>query len=171
LCEPDVPVRTPHVRVGAAITHEREGGQGLITERELDKGFGLEVAKRPGGADIRRCFSCGTCAASCPVGRFDSRFNPRRVIRMTLLGCHTCSERCPQGVHIPDIMTALKNMAREAGYTHPTLAKQIDLLRNFGRVFEVEEYDNKRRAKMGLPELEPRCEEVKIILDKLGVNS
>lgn len=159
----------------------------MITERELDKKFGLEVANRYGGEAIRRCFSCGTCAASCPVGRFDSRFNPRRTIRMVLLGmrdqvlksdfvwlcagCHTCSERCPQGVHIPDIMTALKNMATEAGYTHPTLAKQIDLLKDFGRVFEVEEYDNKRRVKMGLPELKLRCEEVKIILDKLGVNS
>jgi len=85
-------------------------------------------------------------------------------------GCHSCSERCPQGVHIPNIMVALKNMARESGHTHPTLAKQIDLLRDFGRVFEIEEYDNKRRAKMGLPELEPRCDEVRAILDKLGVS-
>jgi heterodisulfide reductase subunit C len=157
----------------------------LITERELDKRFAHDVAARPGGEEIRRCFSCGTCAASCPVGRFDNRFNPRRTIRMILLGmreqvltsdfvwlcagCHSCSERCPQGVHIPDVMVAIKNMAREAGHTHPTLAKQIDLLRDFGRVFEIEEYDNKRRAKMGLPELEPRCEEVKTILEKLGV--
>lgn len=85
-------------------------------------------------------------------------------------GCHSCSERCPQGVHIPDIMVALKNIARESGYTHPTLAKQIELLRDFGRVFEIEEYDNKRRAKMGLPELVSKNEEVKAILDKLGVS-
>ena len=157
----------------------------MITERDLDKGFAAEVAGRPGGEGLRLCFSCGTCAASCPVGRFDSRFNPRRTIRMILLGmreqvltsdfvwlcagCHSCSERCPQGVHIPDIMTALKNIAREEGHTHSTLAKQIDLLRDFGRVFEIEDYDNKRRAKMGLPELKPRCEEIKRILDKLNV--
>jgi heterodisulfide reductase subunit C len=157
----------------------------LITERELDKGFGSEIMGRPGGEEIQKCFACGTCTASCPVGRFDSRFNPRRIIRMALLGmrdrvlssdfvwlcagCHSCSERCPQGVHIPDIMVALKNIAREEGHTHPTLLKQIDLLRNFGRVFEVEEYDNKRRAKMGLPELTYKNEEVRKILDKLNV--
>jgi len=158
----------------------------LITERELDRGFGADVMRRPGGEDLGRCFACGTCTASCPVGRFDSRFNPRRIIRMTLLGmrdrvlrsdfvwlcagCHSCSERCPQGVHIPDIMVALKNIAREEGHTHPTLVKQIELLRDFGRVFEIEEYDNKRRAKMGLPELVSKNEEVKAILDKLGVS-
>lgn len=158
----------------------------MITERELDRGFGSEVMGRPGGEQLRLCFSCGTCAASCPVGRFDSRFNPRRIIRMTLLGmrdrvlksdfvwlcagCHSCSERCPQGVHIPDIMVALKNIAREEGHTHPTLVKQIELLRDFGRVFEIEEYDNKRRSKMGLPELEHKNDEVRAILDKLGVS-
>ena len=158
----------------------------MIRERDLDGLFAQEVTERPGGEHLRLCFSCGTCAASCPVGRFDSRFNPRRVIKMTLLGmkeqvlssdfvwlcagCHSCSERCPQGVHIPDIMVVLKNMACESGRVHPTLKAQIELLRDFGRVFEIEEYDNKRRRKMGLPELEPRCEEVGAILDKLGVS-
>jgi heterodisulfide reductase subunit C len=158
----------------------------LINNRELDTRFALAVSERPGGEELKRCFSCGTCAASCPVGRFDDRFNPRRIIRMTLLGmrervlssdfvwlcagCHACSERCPQGVHIPDIMVVLKNMAREQGHTHPTLAKQIELLSDFGRVFEIEEYDNKRRSKMGLPELTPRCDEVRRILERLGVS-
>ena len=158
----------------------------MITERELDKRFAIEVVSRPGGEALRRCLACGTCAASCPVGRFDNRFNPRRIIRMVLLGmrdrvltsdfvwfcagCHSCSERCPQGVHIPDIMVALKNIAREAGHVHPTVAKQVELLRDFGRVFEIEEYDNKRRVKMGLPELPERCEEVRTLLDKVGIS-
>jgi heterodisulfide reductase subunit C len=157
----------------------------VISDRQLDRDFARKVAARPGGEALRLCFACGTCSASCPVGRFDARFNPRRIIRMTLLGmreqvlasdfvwlcagCHTCSERCPQGVHIPDIMVALKNMAREEGHVHPTLAKQIELLRDFGRVFEIEEYDNKRRAKMGLPELKPVCDEVRTILKRHGL--
>lgn len=80
---------------------------------ELDFKFGEEIASQPGGENIKRCFACGTCSASCPITEIDERYNPRKIIRMALLGmkrevlssdfiwicsnCYLCYERCPQG--------------------------------------------------------------------------
>ena len=102
-----------------------------IRSSELDPDFWKEVAAELGGREISRCFSCGTCTAGCPVREIEDRYNPRKIIRMVLLGmrdevlssdfiwlcstCYTCYDRCPQDVHLTDIMTALKNIAmREA---------------------------------------------------------
>lgn len=104
---------------------------------EMDKDFKYEIAARPGAAYFRRCFSCGSCTASCPVAELDERFNPRLIIRRALLGlrkevlssellwycsqCYTCYARCPQDVRFTDIMAALREMAVEEGYAPEAL--------------------------------------------------
>ncbi len=131
---------------------------------ELDPNFKYEVAEYPGAENIRLCFACGTCSAGCPVREIDQKFNPRRIIRMILLGmrervlqsdfiwlcstCYTCYERCPQGVRFTDIMKALENMAVKAGYIHPLYKEQIKLLAKIGAIYPV---DNRRRERNGLP--------------------
>jgi heterodisulfide reductase subunit C len=113
------------------MTAHEEEKAGIVDERDLDPNLAREVAEEPGGEGIRSCFACGTCTAGCPVRRFNPNFNPRRIIRMVLLGmreqvmkepfvwlcatCFTCQERCPQGVHIADLMRALKNLAVREG--------------------------------------------------------
>ncbi len=98
----------------------------------LDKNFKYDIAAQPGASFFKRCFSCGTCTASCPVAEIDENFNPRLFIRQALLGmrkellsspelwyctqCYTCYARCPQDVRFTDVMAVLRNMAIEEGY-------------------------------------------------------
>jgi heterodisulfide reductase subunit C len=108
---------------------------------ELDKDFKYEVASRPGASFFKRCFSCGTCTASCPVSEIDERFNPRLFIRQALLGekkkllssellwyctqCYTCFARCPQDVRFTDVMSVLRDMAVEQGYVPKDMRERI----------------------------------------------
>ncbi len=93
----------------------------------LDPSFKYEVANTPGGEHIQRCFACGTCSASCPVQEINKDYNPRKIIRMILLGmrkevlsadfiwlcanCNHCYEHCPQDVRYSDISHAIKKIA------------------------------------------------------------
>ena len=114
---------------------------------KLDKDFKYEIASRPGAAFFQRCFSCGTCTASCPVSDIDENFNPRLFIRQALLGmreqllsskelwyctqCYTCYARCPQDVRFTDVMAVLRDMAVDEGYAPRDMrekTEKIDLL-------------------------------------------
>jgi heterodisulfide reductase subunit C len=166
-------------RKNQEITEEQ-----ILEEEALDPRFAGEVAGEPGGEGIRQCYACGTCTAGCPVRRFHPAFNPRRIIRMVLLGmrdqvlkepfvwlcatCFTCQERCPQGVRISDLMRALKNLAVRAKNMPDGIPLQVNLLREKGTLYPLDEFDNKKRAKAGLP---PRPEEygdVGPLLEELG---
>jgi len=149
---------------------------------DLDRTFADKVAEKLGSDDLRRCFACGTCTCGCPIREVDERYNPRRILRMVLLGmkdevlksdfvwlcgnCHTCRERCPQGVKMSEVMRALKNMAVEEGYAHPAFRMQENALKQFGRLYEIEDFDNKRRTRSGLPELETDPKELKTVIGK-----
>ena len=108
---------------------------------KLDPKFKYEVANEPGGEKSKLCFACGLCTASCPVSEIDPEYNPRRIIRMVLLGmreevlssdfiwlcsqCYTCQAHCPQNVNFSDVMKALRNIAVREGYVHPSFLFQI----------------------------------------------
>lgn len=129
--------------------------------------FKYDVAAEPGGENIKLCFACGICTASCPIREVDDRYNPRRIIRMVLLGmrdrvlksdfiwlcssCYACTERCPQGVRFTDVMTAIKNLAVKEGYIHPSYLMQVDIIRKAGRLYEIDNFDNNKRTALGLP--------------------
>jgi len=118
-----------------------------ISTRDLDPNFKYEVAEEPGGENIKVCFSCGICTAGCPVSEIDPNYNPRKIIRMVLLGmrdevlssdfiwlctlCYTCYARCPQNVKFTEVMSALRNMAVREGYVHPSFLKQVDGIDKF----------------------------------------
>ena len=98
--------------------------------------------RRPGGENLRKCFACGTCTAGCPVFHVEHEYNPRKIIRMILLGMreqvlasktiwlcsqrYTCSANCPQDVDFSDIMFALRDMAVKEGYAPAALRERID---------------------------------------------
>ena len=52
----------------------------------LDPSFKHRVARQPGGEAIRACFACKACSAACPISVVDKRYDPRKIIRMALLG-------------------------------------------------------------------------------------
>jgi heterodisulfide reductase subunit C len=145
-------------------------------------GFRDEIAAEPGGEHIRRCFSCSTCTAGCPVAGVTDKYNPRRIVHMALLGmrdqvltsdfiwlcsvCYTCYGRCPQDVRIPELMNAIRNIAVREGYVPRTFTRQIEELRAHGRLLEVADYENQRRERYGLPPLVEAADEVRAILDR-----
>lgn len=156
----------------------------VLDERTLDVTLAQEVSREPGGEGIRQCFACGTCTAGCPVRRFNPNFNPRRVIRMVLLGmreqvlrepfvwlcatCYTCQERCPQGVRISDLMRAIKNMAVREGNMPGGIPLQVNLLREKGTLYPLDDFDNKKRLKSGLPAMPGSHEDVGPLVDELA---
>jgi len=132
----------------------------LIVDK-LDINFREEIASQHGGENIKRCFACGTCSASCPITEIDARFNPRKIIRMALLGmksevvssdfiwlcsdCHLCYERCPQDVRFTSIIHAIRNIAiremkeRKSPITAPGFlfaASFLENVKNYGRLWE-----------------------------------
>jgi len=149
----------------------------VIELDQADPEFRRELAAQPGGEKMAACFMCRTCTASCPITAVNERFNPLRIIRMALYGlkrevlesdfvwlcssCYACQERCPQGVCITEIMTLLKNMAVEQGHTPAGVKAQLDLVKGEGRIYPIDDFDNKKRNKAGLPVLPTSCEVVK----------
>ncbi len=113
-----------------------------INVSELDAKFKYEVSDQPGGENLKLCFSCGICTAGCPVTEVENEYNPRKLIRMVLLGmkeevlssnliwfcslCYTCYARCPQNVKFTDIMGVLRDMAVKEDHVHPSFVKNID---------------------------------------------
>ena len=112
-----------------------------VALNELDTKFKYDVANEPGGENIKLCFACGLCTASCPVADIDQKFNPRRIIRMVLLGmrkevlssdtiwfcmqCYNCQGHCPQNVDFADIMKALRSIAVREGYVAPSFVEKV----------------------------------------------
>jgi heterodisulfide reductase subunit C len=181
----------PERRARLSPDPARTGVGEIVDVGRLDAGFRHEIAAEPGGERFMRCFSCGTCVAGCPVasttaGRdWAEEYNPRRIIRMALLGmrervltskfvwlcstCYTCYERCPQDVHIPEVMNAIRNIAVREGLTPAGFRSQAELLRDHGRLYEITDFENERRVERGLPAIQERAEDVHRILVSSGV--
>ncbi|UCC32838.1 MAG: 4Fe-4S dicluster domain-containing protein [Candidatus Bathyarchaeota archaeon] len=147
---------------------------------KLDPKFKYEVKKTPGGHNIMRCFQCGTCNVGCPVREIEAKYNPRKIIRMTVLGmrervlssdfiwlcseCYTCQERCPQDVRIPEVMTALKNLAVKEDRIHRSFAKRMEIIQTHGTLYPLSQFDNTKREELGLPQIPSENKEVQELL-------
>ncbi len=119
------------------IREEANEGEGE-TSKKLDMGFKYRIAEGPTGGDLYECFACGTCTAGCPERDLDPLYSPRKVIKSSLLGmkqkvydnrfveiCSThyrCLEQCPQGVEIPRLMYAIRELAIKEGYSRDSIA-------------------------------------------------
>lgn len=110
--------------------------------KTLDADFKNQVASRPGGEKLKNCYLCGTCTAGCPVSSICGEYNPRRIMRMVLLGmkddvlsspeiwqcsqCHVCVAHCPQDVRFADVMRVLRQIAVEEGYFKKELIEEVE---------------------------------------------
>jgi heterodisulfide reductase subunit C len=135
------------------------------------KRFPAEIVHHIGGETITLCYQCGTCASSCPVSKVTEKFNPRDVIRLSLLGkkeevlqgdaiwlcssCYNCQERCPQKVEIADVIYALRNLAIKEGNVPNIYSEFASGLLSEGRIVPLSKFLEKKRPELGLPPLKP----------------
>ena len=144
--------------------------------KRVDPEFKHKVLKVPGGETLKFCYQCGTCTATCPISRFTAVFRPNKIIQSAKLGiremvytdaiwlcvnCYSCTERCPQGVKVADVMRALKNSAVREGYT-PAFEKEfVSNVLNTGLAYSIPSSRISRRGALGLPPLpQTKCNDL-----------
>ena len=143
---------------------------------EKDANFKNEIASQPGAESFMRCFTCGTCTASCPVAEVHDEYDPRRIIRMSILGmreevlssdimwmcsrCYTCAALCPQNVKFTDVISILRDMAVKQGYVPK---ERLDQARELDKVIQ------ELRCKIIDNKLHPdkkKASEIKALVEK-----
>jgi heterodisulfide reductase subunit C len=100
-----------------------------LTETPRNVRFLEEVSARTAGVSrLEMCIQCGTCGGSCPSAE-SMDHTPRMLFALIRAGrkdealrsntpwmcvsCYHCVVRCPQEVHIADVMYTLKGMAED----------------------------------------------------------
>jgi heterodisulfide reductase subunit C len=113
-------------------------------------------AATAGISRLEMCIQCGTCGGSCPPAA-DMDHTPRMLFAMIRAGfreealssntpwicvsCYHCVVRCPQDVHIPDVMYTLKSMAIRSKLYKDSTAPDfsmtfVGMVENYGRSYE-----------------------------------
>lgn len=113
-------------------------------------------AATAGVSRLEMCIQCGTCGGSCPPAA-DMDHTPRMLFAMIRAGlreealrsntpwicvsCYHCVVRCPQDVHIADVMYTLKSMAIRAKLYEDSTAPDfsqtfVDMVETYGRSYE-----------------------------------
>jgi heterodisulfide reductase subunit C len=139
---------------------------------DLDLTFRDRLAEKVGDSDFMHCLSCGSCSASCPVRRLEEKYNPRRIIRMAIMGMKeevyasefvwicsyhsTCLHRCPQGVNIGAVADAVVRIAEERAAEEPRM--NTDEHGSSGQTITAQDMDRDFKKQMiaKVPEL-GRC--------------
>jgi heterodisulfide reductase subunit C len=66
-------------------------------------------------------------------------------------------------------MVALKNYAVKHGIVHAGISAQAQPIYSDGRIYAIEDFDNKKREKMGLPSVKSRTEDAAKIFQASGI--
>lgn len=111
----------------------------------------------PGHSRLDMCIQCGSCGGSCPSAS-DMQHTPRQIFALMraeqieevlrsntpwyCVSCYLCMSRCPQDVHITDLMYSLKSLAIQAGYAQENEATDfsqtyVDYVESNGRSYEL----------------------------------
>ncbi len=152
---------------------------------ELDQNFKFEIAKEPGGENILCCFQCGTCVSVCPVAAKNPKYDPRRIIWMSLLGlreevlssdaiwlcstCYSCYVRCPQNVQPTKVVAAIQNIAAREGHLHFSYQMGVEAMNKTGRTTELSEFENQSREKLKCAPIKENPERIRKIIKETGI--
>ncbi len=104
-----------------------------------------------GGEALKKCYQCGTCSGTCPWTPI-THFNIRQLIRFGQLGldgieefmwgcstCKFCVDRCPRGVEIIDVVTAIRNVYSGGGMLPQSLRAFVGSLSARGNPWSGEQ--------------------------------
>jgi len=111
----------------------------------------------PGLPQVEFCIQCGSCGGSCPTAELMDH-TPRQLFALIRAGeldevlnsntpwycasCYFCMVRCPQEIHITDLMYGLKSMAAQSGHAHRNPAMDLSrifagFIERYGRAYEL----------------------------------
>lgn len=115
-----------------------------LEPQQMDENFRSAMKTSAQSATFSACFTCSTCTSVCPVvksyddpqaaldmmphqimhaaaiGLRDMVFSSRML--WSCLDCYQCQEACPQGVHIADVFSEFKGLARNYFTRQPMVA-------------------------------------------------
>ncbi len=137
--------------------------------------------------DLFECYQCARCTGSCPAAMVMNSYGPREILLRCLnLGqeavvkderiwycttCHVCEDRCPQEINIPELLTALFNLAAQQGNLPENIKFGVDLIAKTGRSLIISDKVHRDRQRLSLPNLPPlNVDEIDGILKKIGLN-
>ena len=125
----DTVAERPSPTLDPSIPRSLDPSPAELLVNDLDTEFKNRLAEKYGDTGFMHCLSCGSCSASCPVRKLEEKYNPRRIIRMAILGMKdevyksefvwmcsyhtTCLNRCPQRVNIGEVADVVARMAEE----------------------------------------------------------
>lgn len=113
----------------------------MESERTLT--FADQVRAIPDGEFIDKCYACSTCVSRCLVQqKIEPGYNPRRLFHLVMLeekkeafqnpttwlcsACDLCFPACPQEIHISGVISAVRQLALEAGYVPSVQAARVN---------------------------------------------
>jgi len=129
------------------------------------------------------CYQCGVCMGGCPVARVNDKFHPRRLMSELVRGdwsdildgeaiwlcaqCYVCSETCPQGVGIADLIMDLRNLATGMGVSPPECyVNKVKQVAETGTLASLTSRVKRLRDKLKLSSLKPASvEEVRKLIN------
>ena len=154
----------------------------------VDPEFKHEVLEMPGGETLKICFQCGTCSSGCIVANYTDSYRPRQIIRLAQLGlperllpsetlwmcaaCYTCTDKCPQGVEVRDVIRVLQNLAVKKGYIPKAYKEFAGNILKTGYAYKIPSFRLKKREEKGLPPIpETEIEDIEKLAKVTGLDN
>lgn len=148
--------------------------------------FKDEVAAALLGADLSVCMSCATCSSGCPNSDLGPDVDPRRAVRLILLGlekpvmssrfvwtctmCGRCTMHCPTGINMASLVRSLRMRHVREGKVPTGLQATVDDTVNVGNNMAIESQDYLETVEWVEEMLQSELDDpsAKIPLDKEG---
>lgn len=159
--------------------------EALLIDRP-DTRFRDEVAEALGDASFVSCLSCATCSAGCPSSNLGADADPRRAVRLALLGfeeqvmssrfvwtctmCGRCTMHCPAGVNMATLVRALRSRHVREGKVPAGLQATVDDSVRTGNNMAVTEEDYRETVEWVEEMLQSEVDDpgARITLDRKG---
>jgi heterodisulfide reductase subunit C len=157
-----------------------------VSSAEFDPNFKSDVLAHPDAQGLNACFSCGACAAGCPIHEVFPNYSPKKLAKMVRLGmrkevlnspyiwycatCRNCEQRCPQNVKFFNILNVLKNMAAKEGYAPAVWVEQAKQVVETGIVFATEDSWVKKRDELSLPSVKKPPAKIRKVIEPAGID-